>query len=134
MGKINKLLLCLFFFIAACGETPNKKPVEQEVLKKGSELYLKYGCAVCHSLDGTVIYGPPLNDIYMKDVKVIRNGKEFTLIADREYLKKAIVDPRFEKVLDYQNKEMPLTQISEEETELLVDYIIAIDKKNRTSK
>jgi mono/diheme cytochrome c family protein len=129
MCKTNKLLLFLFFFIAACGEAPQKKPGEQEILKKGSELYLKYGCAVCHSLDGTVIYGPPLNEIYMKNVKVIRNGKEFTVIADREYLKRAIVDPRFEKVLEYQNKEMPLTQISEEETEILVDYIIAIDKK-----
>lgn len=134
MCKTNKLLLCLFFFIAACGEAPQKKPDEQEILKKGSELYLKYGCAVCHSLDGTVIYGPPLNEIYMKNVKVIRNGKEFTVIADREYLKKAIVDPRFEKVLEYQNKEMPLTQISEEETELLIDYIITLDAKNQIVK
>ena len=130
MCKTNKLLLCLFFFIVACGEAPLKKPGEQEILKKGSELYLKYGCAVCHSLDGTVIYGPPLNEIYMKNVKIIRNGKEFNVVADREYLKKSITEPRYEKVLEYQNKEMPLTQISEEETEILVDYIIAIDAKN----
>ena len=68
MCKTNKLLLFLFIFIAACGETPKKMPGEQEILKKGSELYLKYACAVCHSLDGTVIYGPPLNEIYMKNV------------------------------------------------------------------
>ena len=134
MCKTNKLLLCLFFFITACGEAPQKKPGEQEILKKGSELYLKYACAVCHSLDGTVIYGPPLNEIYMKNVKVIRNGKEFIVVADREYLKKAITEPRYEKVLEYQNKEMPLTQISEEETELLVEYIIAMDEKNQTGK
>ncbi|MDO8951694.1 MAG: c-type cytochrome [Draconibacterium sp.] len=134
MNQINKLLLCLLFFSVACGEAPQKKPDKNEILKRGSELYAKYGCAVCHSLDGTVIYGPPLNEIYMKNVQVIRNGKEFTVIADREYLKKAITEPRYEKVLEYQNKEMPLTQISEEETEILVDYIIELDEKNKTGK
>ena len=133
MYKTYKLL-CLFLFIAACGEAPPKKPDKNEILKRGSELYSKYGCAVCHSLDGTVIYGPPLNEIYMKNVKVIRNGKEFTVIADREYLKKAITEPRYEKVREYQNKEMPLTQITNEETEILVDYIIALDEKNKTGK
>ena len=134
MCKTYKLLLFLFLFITACGEAPQKKPDKNEILKRGSELYAKYACAVCHSLDGTVVYGPPLNGIYMKNVQVIRNGKEFTVIADREYLKKAITEPRYEKVLEYQNKEMPLTQISEEETEILVDYIIELDEKNKTGK
>jgi hypothetical protein len=70
----------------------------------------------------------------MKNITVIRNGKEFTVTADRKYLKKAIIEPRYEKVLEYQNKEMPLTQISEEEAELLVDYIIALDEKNNIGK
>jgi mono/diheme cytochrome c family protein len=130
MNQINKLLLCLIFFGVACGKTRQNKPDEVDILKKGSELYAKYGCAVCHSLNGSVIYGPPLNNLYMKEVTVIRKGKEFTVTAGREYLKKAIVDPRFEKVLEYRNKEMPLTQISDEEAEILVDYIIAMDTKN----
>jgi mono/diheme cytochrome c family protein len=134
MNQINKLLLCLLFFSVACGKTSQNKKDDIEILTKGTQLYSKYGCAVCHSLDGTVIYGPPLNEIYMKNVKVIRNGKEFTVIADREYLKKAITEPRYDKVLEYKNKEMPLTQISEEETDLLVDYIIAIHEKNQTGK
>jgi len=127
MNQINKLLLCLIFFSVACGKTPPKQPDRATALKKGSDLFVKYGCAVCHSVDGTVIYGPPLNDLHLKEVKVIRQGEEFTVIADREYLKKAIVDPRFEKVLEYRNKEMPLTQIPDEEAEILVDYIIAQD-------
>jgi cytochrome c oxidase subunit 2 len=134
MYKLNRLLLCLLFFSVACGKTRQNKPDEEDILKKGSELYAKYGCAVCHSLDGSVIYGPPLNNLYMKEITVIRRGKDITVTADREYLKKAIVDPRFEKVLEYKNKEMPLTQISDKEAELLVDYIIALDNKTQLEK
>jgi cytochrome c oxidase subunit 2 len=134
MCKTYKLLLCLFFFIAACGEAPPKKTDKTEILKRGSELYSKYGCAVCHSLDGQVIYGPPLNGLFMKNVKVIRDGHEFTVVADREYLKKAITEPRYEKVLEYRNKEMPLTQLTNKEAEILIDYIIVLDQKNKTGK
>jgi len=134
MGKMNKLFLCLFLFIVACGEAPPKKPDRDFVLKKGSELFAKYGCAVCHSLDGKVIYGPPLNGLFMKNVKVMRGGQEFTVVADREYLKKAISEPRYEKVLEYKNKEMPLASFSQEETDILVEYIIALDEINQSGK
>ena len=134
MNQINKLLLCLILFSVACGRNSKKGHDEKFSMEKGSELYAKYGCAVCHSIDGKEIYGPPLNGIYMKEIKVVRNGKELILIADREYLKKAITDPRYEKVLEYRNKEMPLTQISEEEAEILVDYIIALDNKTQSEK
>jgi mono/diheme cytochrome c family protein len=134
MNQINKLLLCLIFLNISCGKTHQNKPGEEDILRKGAELYAKYGCAVCHSVEGKEIYGPSLNGIYMKEIKVVRNGKELILTADREYLKKAIVDPRFEKVLEYRNKEMPLTQISDEEAEILVDYIIALDNKNNPGK
>lgn len=115
----------------ACGETRPKKPGKQEILKKGPELFAKYGCAVCHSMEGKVSYGPPLNDIFMKEVKVLRQGKEFSVVADREYLKKAISEPRYEKVLEYKNKEMPLANFSEEETDILVEYLIALNGKNQ---
>jgi len=134
MGKIKILFFSLFVFIVACGEAPPKKPDRNFILKKGSELFAKYGCAVCHSMDGKVIYGPPLNGIFMKNIKVIRNGQEFTLVADRDYLSKAISEPRYEKVLEYKNKEMPLTNFSKEETEILVEYIILFDGNNQSGK
>lgn len=134
MYKFNRLLLCLLFFSVACGKNSRNVQDEKFSMEKGSELYAKYGCAVCHSTDGKEIYGPPLNGIYMKEIKVVRNGKELILTADRDYLKKAIIDPRYEKVLEYRNKEMPLTQISDEEAEILVDYIIALDSITHSEK
>ena len=131
MGKLNKLIIYLFLLLMACGEAPPKRPDKLDINKKGPELFAKYGCAVCHSLEGKVIYGPPLNGIYMKEVKVVRQGQEFSIVADRDYLKKAISEPRYEKVLEYKNKEMPLANFSEEETDILVEYIIALDSKKQ---
>ena len=128
MDRIHKLIPGLFLVFTACGSGTNKKQSDLDILKKGSDLFLKYGCNICHSFDGSDLYGPPLNKIYMTEIKVIRKGEEKTIVADREYLKRAVVDPRFEKVLEYQNKEMPKTFISDKEANILVDYIIAMNK------
>ena len=127
--SIKKLPLFLLLILISCSGTKNNKPDQNEILERGSKLFEKYGCAVCHSLEGKVIYGPPLNGIYMKKLKVVRDGKEIEVIADKEYLKKSISDPRYEKVLEYSNKEMPIVNFSDEEANILVDYLIALDKK-----
>jgi hypothetical protein len=124
----------LLFFICAtvtmmtgCSQSSNKKNNSEDILRKGSELYLRSGCNVCHSLDGSEVYGPPLNNIYLKKIRVVRKGMEIELTADRKYIKRAIVNPRHEKVFEYRNKEMPLTSLSDEEAELLVDYLIEVN-------
>ena len=134
MGKIKIFFIGLFFFGFACSEAPRKQTDRNEIIQKGTELFAKYGCAVCHSLDGKVIYGPPLDEIYMKNVKVLRQGEEFTIVADRDYLKKAISEPRYEKVLEYSNKEMPIPAFTDEEAEILVDFIIAINEDKAKNK
>jgi hypothetical protein len=80
------------------------------------------------------VYGPPLNNIYLKKIRVVRNGMEIELTADRKYIKRAIVNPRHEKVFEYRNKEMPLTSLSNEEAELLVDYLIELNRFNAEDK
>lgn len=132
MQKLQLLILFLIFLFVSC--SGDKKKNREEILKQGAVLYTQYGCIVCHSLDGKIVYGPPLNDIYLKKIEVIRNGETLTVIADRDYLKKAITEPRFEKVKEYHNKEMPLTNFSEEEAELLVEYIILLNKENMNEK
>ena len=114
-----------------CGLEHNRKKTKEEIYKQGADLYSKYGCVVCHSLDGIVLYGPPLNDIFMKEITVFRNGKEINVIVDREYLKKAIVEPPYEKVLEYKSKDMPLTFLSDEEVDILVEYIVGLSEKDQ---
>jgi hypothetical protein len=124
------IIICFY----ACGTKSGSNKSREEIMQHGSELYFSNGCNVCHSMNGTVVYGPPLNDIYMKEITVVRNGKERTIKADRKYLKKAIIDPRHEKNAEYRNKEMPLTSFTNEEAELLVDYIIALSVENNQVK
>jgi mono/diheme cytochrome c family protein len=127
-NKILIIYLCLLLF--ACKQSPTKNMSKEEILQQGSELFAKYGCAVCHSLDGKAVYGPPLNGIYMKEIRVVRNGKEYDVVADRKYLKRSIMQPRYEKVVEFKNTVMPIATFPEGEADILVEYIIAIGEKN----
>ncbi|MBK6281408.1 MAG: cytochrome c [Draconibacterium sp.] len=130
MKKNYVLIIYLLLLLISCNKSPVKNMDKQEILKQGSQLFAKYGCAVCHSLEGKKVYGPPLNGIYMKEITVLRKGKEFKVVADRKYLKKSILQPRFEKVLEFKNTEMPIATFPEEEADILVEYIIALGEKN----
>lgn len=127
------MFLFLLVFIYACGNSSSSKWTSEEIMQKGALLYSTHGCNVCHSLDGSIVYGPPLNDIYMKEITVVRNGREYTLKADRKYLKKAISDPRFEKNKEYRNKEMPITSFTKEEADILVEYLILLNTGQETN-
>ena len=92
-------------------------------------MFSKYGCFACHSLDGSIMYGPPLNDLFMKEVSVVRQGREETIVADREYFTKAITDPDYERVTEYKNKIMPKPEIHEDDVETLIDYLIELGEE-----
>lgn len=140
MYRACKLLTVALIFLSACGQGTNRnksnkviyEPTRQAKTDKptdGSDLFSRYGCIACHSLDGSVMYGPPLNGLFMKEVTLLRQGEERTTIADREYLTKAITDPDYEKVLEYKSKIMPKPVIPEEDVESLIDYLIEQGKE-----
>lgn len=133
-------MMVVFMSLSACGEGTDKnaankinhgpaKQTSTDTSANGPDLFSKYGCFACHSLDGSVMYGPPLNDLYMKEVSVLRQGKEKTVVADREYLIKAITDPDYEKVSEYQRKIMPKPVIPEHDVEVLIDYLIGLGEE-----
>ena len=130
MWRTCKLWILVIIFLSSCGgRAGNNRDSQDDKLKEGAELFSKYGCFICHSLDGTVMYGPPLNDLYLNEVSVLRKGKQRTLVAKRSYLKKSITDPDYEKVLNYENRIMPEPAIPKEDLESLIDYLIALDKE-----
>jgi len=75
------------------------------------------------------MYGPTLQGIYMKEVVVIREGEEVQVAIDRKYLNRSILDPEFEKVKEFQTRTMPKPDISKKEVDILIDYIIGLEKK-----
>jgi len=104
-------------------ETSTDKP------PNGEELFSNYRCFACHSLEGRVMYGPPLNGLYGKEISVIRQGEELTILVDRDYFTRAIEDPDYEKVLEYKNRIMTKPDISENEIDSIVDYLIGLGKE-----
>lgn len=67
------------------------------------ELLKKHGCSDCHSLDGTVMVGPPLNDIAGQKRVVITDGKEREVVVDENYLKNAILYPEKDLLKGFEN-------------------------------
>jgi cytochrome c oxidase subunit 2 len=64
----------------------------------GKILLDQYGCLGCHSLDGSESVGPTLQKIAGRATVVEHDGESIALQADREYLRKAILDPEAEIV------------------------------------
>lgn len=75
------------------------------------------------------MYGPSLNDIFGKEVTVIRQGDSSRVIIDKKYLNRSIIDPDFEKLKGFENRTMPVPDISKKEVKILVDYLIAFPEE-----
>lgn len=128
MNYLTVLILVLSVLVG-CQRSSPKDWDKEKILKEGEKLFSISGCTVCHSLEGEVIYGPPLNNVYIKETKMIRDGKVVKVTADREYLRWKITNPRAERLLEYQSKEMPETILSDEEVNILVEYLIILNEE-----
>lgn len=104
---------------------------EAETTPKGLELLKANACIGCHSLDGTKLVGPSLLDVYASKKIVLVNGKEKHIVADDEYLLKAINNPNEEIVKGYQpNMMQSYTKlISEEDQMYIIDYLRTLKSK-----
>lgn len=118
----------LVLFVSCQGKKEQAAATPEPVLaeeKSGEYLFQYYMCMTCHSFEGKAAYGPGLDSLYMSGVRVLQGGKYQELTADREYLKRSILDPDHERLEGYENKVMPKPDMSPEDAEILVDYIIS---------
>lgn len=122
-------ILLLLGLLYSCGGDSSKKMNGETTAAEAEDLFHRYVCFTCHSIDGSDMYGPTLQGIYMKELVVIRDGEEKKVTVDRKYLKRSILDPEFEKVKEYQTRTMPKPEITNKELEILIDYIIGLDEK-----
>jgi cytochrome c oxidase subunit II len=93
-------------------------------------LLAKHGCVGCHSLDGTKMVGPTFKDLAGRQVEVVSNGKERTLKADAEYIRRSILDPGADVVEGFPPV-MPSFkgQIPDDELEEIVAFLAGTVKK-----
>lgn len=125
----NNLIFLIVFLISGCNSQNSNKLTTKESIQKGEAIFTSVGCTTCHSLSGETRYGPSLNKILNTEVIVIQGGKEHPLKVDREYIKRSIQDPDFEKLVDFKNKKMPKPTLSPDEIDQIVDYLISINSE-----
>lgn len=96
-----------------------KTGVSDDPVERGREWYQSFGCAACHTLDGTTGVGPSWQGLYGEQV-IFEDGT--TTTADDEYLRNSIRNPADNIVQGYQNL-MP-ANIAEAMTDDQVDDVI----------
>jgi cytochrome c2 len=126
MVRVPVLISIVFFFIS-CSSTTAPHKESRETIQQGKKLFTNLGCVTCHSVTGEKRYGPTLNNILNTRVDVIENGKIISIIVDKEYLKKSIMTPDFQKVVGFERSKMSIPDISAEEADCLVDYLVSVN-------
>ena len=99
---------------AAAGENP---------VLLGESLATQYGCAVCHSTDGSKKIGPTWLHLYQAQVPLTDGSK---VSADAQYLSTSITDPNAQIVAGYTANVMPSTfgqTLDKNQIAALVAYI-----------
>lgn len=103
--------------LAACGV--NK---DESAALPGKALAEDYGCAACHSSDGSVRPGPTWKGLYQSEVE-LQDGT--TVIADRQYLVESTTDPA-KQIRVGSPVQMPVNSVPDEDVQKIVDYIISL--------
>jgi cytochrome c oxidase subunit 2 len=116
---------------AGCRDNKKPDPIHIVNPEKGEALFNSVGCVACHSVSGEKKYGPSLNSILDKEVVVIRNGTSYTVRVDREYIRRSLQDPGFETVNSFERRKMPHLNLSAEEIDNLIDYIIFLNTNSQ---
>lgn len=101
----------------------------------GKDIYERLSCSDCHTMDGTSDIAPSLDNLLGKERVIIVDGKEKTIKIDREYIKKAIIDPESEVVKGFDAIMPPLEdEMSEEELNKLVNFLEKQDGSDKEDK
>jgi cytochrome c oxidase subunit 2 len=97
----------------------------------GMAILKEQGCNACHSSDGSKIVGPSYLNLYGEKQVVIRDGKEVTLTADDEYIKRSIYDPNVEIVKGYPSGLMQSykSTLTDDDISKIIEYLKTLHDK-----
>lgn len=87
----------------------------------GRQLYQQQGCLGCHSVDGSQMIGPTFAGLFGKE-RVFTDGT--TAVADEEYLRESIYEPR-NKIVEGYNPVMISYQgiLNDQQVNALIEFI-----------
>jgi len=89
------------------------------------------GCYACHSTDGSKILGPTFLNLFGEKQVVMKDGKEVTVTADEEYIKKSIYEPNAEIVKGYPRDLMQSYKetLSDDDIAKIIEYLKTLNEK-----
>ncbi|NVN90857.1 MAG: cytochrome c oxidase subunit II [Desulfuromonadales bacterium] len=99
----------------------NQTPVKG--VRHGRELMEKHGCLGCHSLDGAPAVGPTFKGLFGSRVRVLKDGKPLTVLADEVYLRESIRQPSASIVEGFPAIMPVAPDLSDADLEELVEYL-----------
>ncbi|WP_303720225.1 cytochrome c oxidase subunit II [Malonomonas rubra] len=88
------------------------------------ELLENNGCLGCHSIDGSQSIAPTFKGISSHPVTVISNGEEKTIKVDKDYLRRALLEPNEELVKGYPGIMPAADYLSKKEIEAIIEYLL----------
>lgn len=113
-GVVTAVALAL----SGCGSSEPTRELS-ELGAQGREIALSRGCSACHGENGEGSVGPAWEGLAGSTVALEGGG---AVIADTEYLRRALIDPQAE-VVEGSTIAMPVTALSEAELVALIAYI-----------
>lgn len=92
----------------------------------GLTLMKKNACLSCHTQDGTRLVGPSFKGLLGKTETIIIEGNDQEITVDGDYIRNKIKNPTNSLVKSYQSGLMPLLPLTDDEINLMVEYISGI--------
>ncbi|NCO50477.1 MAG: cytochrome c oxidase subunit II [Deltaproteobacteria bacterium] len=97
---------------------------EVDAALDGGALLEEQGCLGCHSTDGSQLAGPSFKGLGTRTTEIKRNGEEFHLKVDEDYLRRAIREPNYEIVEDYPPIMPAFDQLTEAEVQAIIQDLL----------
>jgi len=122
MSRLSGLLGTTLFVglvVAGCSGESDTNPTLSPAGEQGRSVAVRTGCTSCHGEVGEGVVAPPWQGLFMSEVE-LQDGR--VVIADREYLRRAILDPEADRAVGY-TLQMPAYRPSSIEMEALLDYL-----------
>jgi mono/diheme cytochrome c family protein len=112
-------------------ETTSTQSAPLSQVDVGHQVYARLRCGACHSLDGRVFSAPTFKGLYGKPV-ALSDGR--TVIADDDYIRRSILDPKEELVRGYAPSMISYEgQLTGSELDALVVLIRSLSTKTNST-
>lgn len=129
-SPVAALAVVVALVVVACGDGGATEGAPEPVTPAGERgrALAARSCVSCHSTNGSRGTGPTWLDLAGSEVE-LTDGR--TVVADEDYLRRAIVDPRSEVVAGYSNI-MPVNRgLSDDDVDDLTTYIQELSTETR---